>query len=50
MVKLEIAKAMKDKKIMLLPLSGGGGINLKKTDVNDLLKVYGAEKLSEKEE
>lgn len=46
MVKLEIAKAMKNKKIMLLPLSGGGGINLKKTDVNQLLEVYGVDALS----
>lgn len=46
MVKLEIAKAMKDKEIVLLPLSGGGGMNLKTTNMNDLLKVYGIQKLA----
>lgn len=48
MVKLEIAKNLKDKKIFLLPLSGEtGGLNLKTTNVNDLLNLYGIKKLSE---
>ena len=45
MVKLEVAKALKDKKIILLPLSGGG-MNLKTTNVNDLLSVYGIKALA----
>jgi regulator of protease activity HflC (stomatin/prohibitin superfamily) len=49
MVKLELAKALKNKKIMLLPLSSGG-MNLKTTDVNDLLKVYGLKNLSKGKE
>jgi regulator of protease activity HflC (stomatin/prohibitin superfamily) len=40
LVKLKIAEALKGKKIYLLPVSEGG-INLKTTDINDLLKVYG---------
>lgn len=47
MVKLEIAKAIKGKKIMLLPLSGGSGVNFKTTNVNDLLSVYGMKSMSE---
>jgi regulator of protease activity HflC (stomatin/prohibitin superfamily) len=46
MVKLEIAKALKGKRIMLLPISGGS-VDLKTTDINKLLEVYGAKKLSE---
>jgi regulator of protease activity HflC (stomatin/prohibitin superfamily) len=45
LVKLRIAEALQGKKIMLLPVSEGG-INLKTTDVNDLLKVYGMRSLS----
>ena len=44
MVKLEIAKALKNKKILLLPISGGG-MNLKTTDVNALLQLYGIKSL-----
>ncbi len=40
LVKLKIAEALKGKKIYLLPVSEGG-INLKTTDINDLLRVYG---------
>lgn len=47
MVKLEIAKNLKGKKIILLPTSSG--MNLKTTDVNQLLNVYGVKKLSGKE-
>ena len=45
MVKLEIARAMQGKKIILLPLSAGG-MNLKTTNVNDLINVYGIKALS----
>lgn len=47
MVKLEIAKAIQGKKIILLPLSEGG-MNLKTTDVNSLLSTYGLKNLSDK--
>ncbi|UCF87951.1 MAG: hypothetical protein JSV70_05830 [bacterium] len=39
-MKLQIAEALQGKKIFLLPVSEGR-INLKTTDVKDLLKVYG---------
>ena len=39
-MKLRIAEALKGKKIYLLPVSEGG-VNLKTTDINDLLEVYG---------
>lgn len=45
LVKLRIAEALQGKKILLLPVSEGG-VNLKTTDVNDLLKVYGVKSLS----
>ncbi len=45
LVKLRIAEALKGKKIMLLPVSEGG-INLKTTDINDLLRVYGLRSMS----
>lgn len=45
MVKLEIAKALKDKRIILLPTSGGG-IDLRTMDVNQLLGISGVQKLS----
>ncbi|MBN1587823.1 MAG: prohibitin family protein [Candidatus Omnitrophica bacterium] len=47
MVKLKIADALQGKRIMLLPFGGQGGLDLKTTDVNDLLKTYGLKKLSE---
>jgi len=40
LVKLKIAEALKGKKIFLLPVSEGG-VNLKTTDINDLLRLYG---------
>ena len=46
MVKLEIAKALKGKKIILLPTSGGG-IDLRTLDVNSLLGISGVQKLSQ---
>ncbi len=49
MVKLQIAEALQGKRIVLLPVSGdGGGLNLKTTDVNDLLKSYGLMRASGK--
>jgi len=46
MVKLRIAEALKGKRIVLLPLSEGG-MNLKTTDVNGLLELYGVRALGE---
>ncbi|MBN1409630.1 MAG: prohibitin family protein [Spirochaetales bacterium] len=46
LVKLKIAEALAGKSIYLLPFGDSGGIDLKTTDVNDLLKLYGARKLS----
>ncbi len=45
LVKLKIAESLQGKRIMLLPVSEGG-INLKTTDINDLLKVYGRKSLA----
>ena len=47
LVKLRIAEALQGKKIYLLPVSEGG-INLKTTDINDLLKVYGLQEMARK--
>ena len=47
LVKLRIAEALQGKKIYLLPVSEGG-INLKTTDINDLLKVYGLKGIAQK--
>ena len=46
MVKLKIAEALAGKKIMLLPVSGSG-IDLKTTNVNQLLQTYGLMKAAE---
>ncbi|MBN1297270.1 prohibitin family protein [bacterium] len=46
MVKLEIAKALQNKRIILLPTSGGG-IDLRTLDVNQLLGISGVQKLSQ---
>jgi regulator of protease activity HflC (stomatin/prohibitin superfamily) len=46
MVKLKIAEALAGKPIYLLPFGDGSGIDLKTTDINDLLKVYGAKELA----
>jgi regulator of protease activity HflC (stomatin/prohibitin superfamily) len=45
MVKLAIADALKDKKIVLLPM-GAGGFDLKTTDINQLLQLYGMKTVS----
>jgi regulator of protease activity HflC (stomatin/prohibitin superfamily) len=47
MVKIKLAEALAGKKIYLLPLGNGSGIDLKTTDINDLLKTYGLKKLQE---
>lgn len=44
MVKLEIAEALKNKRILLLPMSEGG-MNLKTTDINELLTLQGVRSL-----
>ena len=44
MVKLEMAKALKDKRIVLLPASSGSSIDLKTLDVNKFLEVQLNEK------
>lgn len=47
LVRLEIVKALRGKKIKLIPTGGGAGaINLVKTDVNDLLRLEGMNSLS----
>jgi len=45
LVKLRIAEALQDKKIMLLPMSEGG-MNLKTTDINQLIEMMGIKALS----
>lgn len=47
LVKLKIAEALQGKQIVLLPVSEGG-MNLKKTDINQLLEVMGVQKLMAK--
>lgn len=41
MVKMKLAEALAGKRILVLPFGDSGGIDLKTTNVNDLLKVYG---------
>jgi regulator of protease activity HflC (stomatin/prohibitin superfamily) len=47
MVKLKLAEALQGKRILLLPVAGGGGLDIKTTNVNQLLEAYGARKLAE---
>ncbi len=47
LVKLKIAEALNGKKIMLLPVSEGG-MNLKTTDINQLINTMGVKTLSTK--
>ncbi|PCJ65770.1 MAG: hypothetical protein COA73_01940 [Candidatus Hydrogenedentota bacterium] len=47
MVKLKIAEALNGKKIVMLPI-GGGGLDVRTTDINALLQLYGIEKLTGK--
>ena len=44
-VKLRIAEAMQDKRIILLPVSEGG-MNLKTTDINRLIETLGVQSLA----
>ncbi len=46
MVKLRVAEALQGKKIILLPMSEGG-MNLKTTNINDLINVVGVKALSQ---
>ncbi|HXG18902.1 MAG TPA: SPFH domain-containing protein [Methylomirabilota bacterium] len=46
MVKLKLAEALEGKKILLLPLSGGG-MDIKTTDINRLLETYGVRSLTQ---
>jgi regulator of protease activity HflC (stomatin/prohibitin superfamily) len=46
-VKLRIAEALQGKQIMLLPVSEGG-MNLKTTDINQLINTMGVKAMSEK--
>jgi regulator of protease activity HflC (stomatin/prohibitin superfamily) len=47
MVKLKIAESLKGKKIIMLPI-GGGGIDLRTTDINSLLQMYGIQAIANK--
>ena len=47
MVKLKLAEALAGKRIILLPMSGTGGLDIKTTNVNKLLETFGAQKLAE---
>lgn len=47
MVKLQIAEALRGKKIMMLPI-GGGGLDVRSTDINSLLQLYGLESITGK--
>ncbi|MFA6218111.1 MAG: SPFH domain-containing protein [Candidatus Omnitrophota bacterium] len=44
MIKLKLAEALAGKKILLLPFGESGGLDVKTTNINDLLKVYGLKK------
>ncbi len=45
MIKMKLAEALKGKKIYLLPYGSSEGIDLKTTNINDLLKVFGVKSL-----
>ncbi len=45
MIKMKLAEALKGKKIYLLPYGNADGIDLKTTNVNDLIKVFGIRSL-----
>lgn len=45
MIKLKVAESLLGKKIYLLPYGESGGIDLKTTNINDLLKIYGVKSL-----
>lgn len=45
MVKLQIAEALKEKRIVMLPF-GGSGLDVRSTDINALLELYGIQKIA----
>ena len=45
MIKRRLAEALQGKKIYLFPYGGSSGIDLKTTNINDLLKLYGMRNL-----
>jgi regulator of protease activity HflC (stomatin/prohibitin superfamily) len=45
MIKMKLAEALKGKRIYLLPYGNAEGIDLKTTNVNDLIKVFGIKSL-----
>ncbi len=47
MVKIKLAEALAGKKIYLLPFSEGSGVDLKTTNINDLLRIYGVKGLAD---
>lgn len=47
MVKLRIAESLKGKKIIMLPI-GGGGLDVRTTDINSLLELYGIQSISKR--
>lgn len=47
MIKMKLADALKGKKIYLLPYGSQEGIDLKTTNINDLLKVFGVTSLGQ---
>jgi len=49
MVKLKLAEALEGKRILLLPLSGSG-MDIKTTNINQLLETYGIRSLSQSSE
>lgn len=46
MVKMAVAEALLDKRIVMLPV-GGGGLDVRSTDINSLLNLYGIQKITE---
>jgi regulator of protease activity HflC (stomatin/prohibitin superfamily) len=47
MVKLKLAEALAGKRIILLPMSGTSGLDIKTTNMNKLLETFGVQKLAE---
>lgn len=47
MVKMKLAEALSGKAIYLLPFTDTGGLDLRTTNVNDLIKFYGIKKAAE---
>lgn len=47
MVKLKIAEALKDKRMIMLPSGGEGGLDVRSTNVNQLLQTLGLQQLTQ---